>query len=240
MSFSHQVLWLSPLWLVPGKEAYTKPLTHRLPVLMHISEYRSEKGDENTKIKEKKIKLKMSLRWFLTFAKKSKHASGEMETDLANKLWWNAHWTHATAFIQLFCAGTCAGSNNSSSNLLSCTLPGRPLVLNPVCNICFFYILFQPCFGTLPSPSSPSSTYKASVVYCLQPRDANLISFIVGANFQKTVFTFRWRTDYRLADEVVQLLLLIFFRHFFPLVLKNRSITGPVQSSIVLLKWPSS
>lgn len=57
MSFSHQVLQLSPLWLEPGEEAYTKPPRHRLPVLMHILEYRGEKGEENTKIKEKNNKV---------------------------------------------------------------------------------------------------------------------------------------------------------------------------------------
>ncbi len=64
---------------------------------------------------------------------------------------------------------TCQTERNSCrslSALPSCSLPGRPLVLFLVSNLYFFFILSQPCYGTLPIP--PSSN-KTSVVYLLQP-----------------------------------------------------------------------
>ncbi len=57
------------------------------------------------------------------------------------------------------------------SPLPTCMLPGQRLVLCPVFNLfCFFYILLQPCYGTL--PITPSSD-KSSKVYWLYARAGN-------------------------------------------------------------------
>lgn len=80
-------------------------------------------------------------------------------------------------------------------NLPSFELPGRRLILFPVGNLYFFYLLLLPSFVML---LIVPPTDKTSIVHQLQPLNGNALkthffSFFILANVQKICFTLRWK-----------------------------------------------
>ncbi len=91
----------------------------------------------------------------------------------------------------------CSNNNNNrfmwtNEETKNCLSNSCGLVLFPVCKLYFFYILLQPCYGTLPIPPSFN---KASGVHPLQPLDRN-------APYSHSFFVlFFWQTFKRFASH---------------------------------------
>lgn len=75
---------------------------------------------------------------------------------------------------------------------------GDRLLLFPVCNLCFFYILLQPCSGVQPV----DRLLTKPELYSLQPLDGNVphlhffFFLVYFANSQMICFTLRWKPGY--------------------------------------------
>lgn len=73
----------------------------------------------------------------------------------------------------------------SSPKLLSCSLPGRLLILFSVCTV---HLLLLP---------APPSTNRASIFYLLRPFDGNALSSHFFIVFCLNSFPLRWKPGYR-------------------------------------------
>lgn len=83
-------------------------------------------------------------------------------------------------------------------SLPSCTLPWRLLVLFPLCNLDYLYILLLPCNSVLLIPPPTDWT---SVVCSLQSLDGTLFCLFIE-NFQTTGLTLSWKPGQWLIPSV--------------------------------------